>query len=89
MQVTAHVHALRLPFHIPLPNGRNIERHAYSYILTDGESVWIVDAGVSGSRKIIYEYIERLGRSPRDIRRLVLTLLRLKFYIQLYIIIDN
>jgi glyoxylase-like metal-dependent hydrolase (beta-lactamase superfamily II) len=72
MQVTEHVHALRIPFQIRAPTGIAIDRFVYVYLIY-GESISLIDSGVSGSEHVIFEYLRSTGRTPEEITTLVLT----------------
>lgn len=72
MQITDHVHALKIPFQITDPSGQKIPRFVYAFLIY-GEEICLIDSGVSGSEKIILDYLKRTGRSPEEISRLVLT----------------
>jgi hydroxyacylglutathione hydrolase len=72
MQVSEHVHALRLPFQIPVGPGKTLDRFVYSYLLL-GEKVTLVDAGVSSSPALVLDYLKKAGRRPQDIALLILT----------------
>jgi glyoxylase-like metal-dependent hydrolase (beta-lactamase superfamily II) len=72
MQCTPHIHALKVPFKVPLNPGQTIDRFVYCYLIY-GESVCVVDSGVAGSEKLIFDYLARTGRSPKEIDILVLT----------------
>jgi glyoxylase-like metal-dependent hydrolase (beta-lactamase superfamily II) len=72
MQVTPHIHALKVPFRIPAGPGRTIDRFVYCFLVY-GESVCLVDSGVAGSEKLIFDYLARTGRSPKEIDILILT----------------
>ncbi len=72
MQVTEHVHALRIPFQVPLAPGRALDRSVYVFLVL-GEEICLVDCGVRGSESMIFDYLQQLGRSPRDLSKLVLT----------------
>ncbi len=71
MQVTDHIHALRIPFHVTTPQGK-IPRFVYIYLIY-GERICIIDSGVASSEKIIFNYLEKTGRKPEDISLLILT----------------
>lgn len=45
MQVTEHVHALRIPFKIPISPEKVIDRYVYSYIVF-GDKITLIDSGV-------------------------------------------
>lgn len=72
MQVTEHVHALRVPFQIRAPAGVALDRFVYVYLIC-GEAISLVDSGVAGTEHAIFEYLRRTGRSPEEITTLVLT----------------
>jgi hydroxyacylglutathione hydrolase len=72
MQVTDHVHALKIPFHITDPSCQKILRFVYSFLIY-GEEICLIDSGVAGSEKIILDYLKRTGTSPEEISRLILT----------------
>ena len=72
MQVTEHVHALRVPFQIRAPTGTAIERFVYVYLIY-GQTICLIDCGVAGSEHAIFEYLRSTGRTPEEIATLVLT----------------
>ncbi|MFZ2472179.1 MAG: MBL fold metallo-hydrolase [Methanothrix sp.] len=72
MQITDHVHALKIPFEITDPSGQKVARFVYAYLIC-GQEICLIDSGVAGSEKIILEYMKANGRSPEEISRLILT----------------
>ncbi len=72
MQITDHIHALKIPFQITDPSGQKIPRFVYAFLIY-GEEICLIDSGVAGSEKIILDYLKRTGRSPEEISRLILT----------------
>lgn len=72
MQVTPHIHMLRLPFTIRISDDVVIERFVNSFII-DGPAITLVDAGVRGSEEKIFDYIRSIGRNPEEISLLILT----------------
>jgi hydroxyacylglutathione hydrolase len=72
MQITDHIHALKIPFQITDPSGQKIARFVYAFLIY-GEEICLIDSGVAGSEKIILDYLKRTGRSPEEIKRLILT----------------
>jgi hydroxyacylglutathione hydrolase len=72
MQITDHVHALKIPFQITDPSGQKIARFVYAFLIY-GEEICLIDSGVAGSEKIILDYLKRTGKSPEEIKRLILT----------------
>jgi hydroxyacylglutathione hydrolase len=72
MQITDHVHALKIPFQITDPSGQKIPRFVYAFLIY-GKEICLIDSGVAGSEKIILDYLKRTGKSPEEIKRLILT----------------
>ena len=72
MQVTEHIHALRIPFQVHLPTGLTLERFVYAFLIF-GERVSLIDSGVAASETFIFEYLRKAGRKPEEINLLVLT----------------
>ncbi|MCK9566084.1 MAG: MBL fold metallo-hydrolase [Methanothrix sp.] len=72
MQITDHVHALKIPFEITDPSGQKVARFVYAYLIY-GQEICLIDSGVAGSEKIILEYLKATGRSTQEISRLILT----------------
>ncbi len=72
MQITDHIHALKMPFQITDPSGRRIYRFVYAFLIY-GETICLIDSGVAGSEKNIVEYLKKTGRSPDEISMLILT----------------
>jgi hydroxyacylglutathione hydrolase len=72
MQVTEHIHAIKIPFKIPIAPGKVIDREVYSYIVF-GNEITLIDSGVMGAETIISDYIRRNGRYPKEISVVILT----------------
>jgi len=72
MQVTEHIHALKIPFQVPAGPGRVIDRFAYAFLVY-GSELGLIDTGVRGSEQTIFEYVRATGRQPSDISRIILT----------------
>jgi len=72
MQITNHIHALKIPFQITDPSGQKIPRFVYAFLIY-GENICLIDSGVAGSEKIILEYLKRTGKGPEEISTLILT----------------
>ncbi|MDD3088697.1 MAG: MBL fold metallo-hydrolase, partial [Candidatus Omnitrophica bacterium] len=72
MQITEHIHALRIPFQIIVAPGMVIDRYVYVYLIL-GKRIALVDTGVFGAGKIIFKYLEGLGRTSREISDVILT----------------
>lgn len=72
MKITDKIHALKIPFKIPVGPAQLVERFAYSYIVF-GDRISIIDSGVSGADELILGYIEGFGRNVEDVSSLILT----------------
>jgi hydroxyacylglutathione hydrolase len=72
MQVTPSIHAIRHPFRIPTGPTSALERFVYSYLVY-GETITLIDTGVSGSEKDIFDCIRSTGRDPSEIALIILT----------------
>jgi glyoxylase-like metal-dependent hydrolase (beta-lactamase superfamily II) len=72
MQITKHIHALKIPFKVNGPVGAAIDRFVYVFLIY-GKTICLVDTGVAGSKKMIFDYIEKTGRKPEEISQIVLT----------------
>lgn len=72
MQISDHIHALKIPFQIAGPSGKRIDRFVYVFLIY-GEKICLVDSGVAGSEEIIFQYLKDTGRSPQEISMLILT----------------
>ena len=71
MQVTDHIHALRIPFSIPIAPDKVIDRVVYAYLVFS-EEITLIDSGVAGAGGLIF-YIAKNGRGKREIFRLILS----------------
>jgi hydroxyacylglutathione hydrolase len=72
MQITEHIHGLKIPFRIPVAPGKTFERFVYVYLVL-GPEICLIDSGVHNSSGIIFDYLKKMGRKAGDIALLVLT----------------
>lgn len=72
MQITDHIHALRIPFKLLVSEGKTLDRFVYVYLIY-GKQICLIDCGVSSSDSIIFDYLKKTGRDPEEISMLVLT----------------
>jgi glyoxylase-like metal-dependent hydrolase (beta-lactamase superfamily II) len=72
MQITEHVHALKVPFQVKDTSGMKIPRFVYIYLIY-GRKITLIDSGVASSEQIILDYLNKTGKSPKDIALLILT----------------
>jgi glyoxylase-like metal-dependent hydrolase (beta-lactamase superfamily II) len=72
MQITEHVHALKIPFQVTDTSGLKISRFVYIYLIYS-RKICLIDSGVASSAQIILDYLNRTDKSPKDISLLILT----------------
>jgi hydroxyacylglutathione hydrolase len=72
MQITDHIHALKIPFQIPVGPGKTLERFVYVYLIL-GQEICLIDSGVKDSDSFIFDYLKKIGRKPEEISLLILT----------------
>jgi len=72
MQITEHIHAIKIPFKLLVSPGRTLDRFVYAYLIY-GKGICLIDCGVASSKIIIFDYLKRTGRDPKEISMLVLT----------------
>lgn len=68
MKIAENVHLIRKEFYVT----PEVKRYINIYLIT-GESCYLIDSGVSGSEKIIDEYLHSIGRNMSDIQGIFLT----------------
>lgn len=72
MRITNRVHALRIPFTVPVAPGKAMERFVHLYPLL-GERVAMIDAGVSGVVRLVDEWLASQGRHVEELDLVALT----------------
>ncbi len=72
MQISPAIHALRLPFKVPIAPGITLDRFVYVYLIY-GETITLIDTGLSGCERQIFDYIRSTGRDPSEIALIILT----------------
>jgi glyoxylase-like metal-dependent hydrolase (beta-lactamase superfamily II) len=72
MQITPSIHAIRHSFKIPIAPGIALDRFVYSYLIS-AEMITLIDTGVAGCEKQIFECIRSTGRDPSEIALIILT----------------
>ncbi len=73
MQITKHVHAVKVPFSITTPSGLYMERFVYVYLIYGTNGVHLIDTGVASAEEKIFDYLRKTERRVEDISRIVLT----------------
>jgi hydroxyacylglutathione hydrolase len=72
MQITEHIHALKIPFKLRVGPDKTLDRFVFAYLIF-GDQICLIDSGVAGAEILILDYIKKAGRDPREITRLVFT----------------
>lgn len=72
MQVTERIHAIKIPFKVPVSPEMSIDRFAFVYLIF-GDRIHLIDSGVAGAESIIWEYIKKQGREPEEVSSLIFT----------------
>jgi glyoxylase-like metal-dependent hydrolase (beta-lactamase superfamily II) len=73
MQITEHVHALRIPFEIRPAPGVVMKRFVYAYLIVADRSIALIDTGVAGSDRAISQYLAGLNRGLGDVTMILVT----------------
>lgn len=68
MKIMDNIHLIRNEFYVT----PEVKRYINIYLIT-GEHCYLIDSGVSGSAKIIEEYMHSIGRKLSDIKGIFLT----------------
>lgn len=72
MQITEHVHAIKIPFQLTVSPTMKLDRFVYVYLIY-GKEICLIDSGVASSESVILDYISRTGRNPDEISMIVQT----------------
>ena len=72
MQITDHIHALKIHFQLVFSPEKKVDRSVYVYFIF-GEKIHLVDCGVKGAEQQIFDYLEANGRKKEDIATLMIS----------------
>jgi len=72
MKLTDKIHLLKIDFEIILGPDKRIGRFV-NVILVFGEKITLIDTGVKGSEKVIFDYLEQQNRHFSEIGRIILS----------------
>ena len=72
MKVTESIHALEIPFKVPVAPEIFVDRLVFAYLIF-GKKITLIDSGVAGAESIIFEYIKKNGKDPHEISTLILS----------------
>jgi hydroxyacylglutathione hydrolase len=73
MQISKHVHTLRIPFSVSTPSGVFLEQFVNIYLIYGTSGVFLIDTGVASSEETIFDYVRKTGRRPEDIYMIIQT----------------
>jgi glyoxylase-like metal-dependent hydrolase (beta-lactamase superfamily II) len=72
MKIRENIHLLKIPFKIQVSAEIIIDRFVNCFII-EGKQLTLIDTGVAGSEKVIFEYLKKIGRKPEEISLILLT----------------
>jgi hydroxyacylglutathione hydrolase len=73
MQVTEHIHAIKIPFQVRSFSGISVDRFVYAYLIYGVERICLIDCGVAGSERVLFDYVRMTGRTTGEIAMIVQT----------------
>jgi glyoxylase-like metal-dependent hydrolase (beta-lactamase superfamily II) len=72
MKLTDRIHLLKIDFEIPISPEKKISRFV-NVILIFSDKITLIDTGVKGSEKFIFEYIKNQNRNYHEIESIILS----------------
>jgi hydroxyacylglutathione hydrolase len=72
MKLTDRIHLLKIDFDIPISPEKKISRFV-NVIIIFSDKITIIDTGVKGSEKLIFDYIKKQNRSYLEIESIILS----------------
>lgn len=72
MKVTESIHALEIPFKVPVAPEIHVDRIVFVYLIF-GNKITLIDSGVAGAESIIFDYIKENTREHSEISTLILS----------------
>lgn len=72
MQITDHIHAIKINFQLVFSPEHVADRSVYVYIVF-GEKIHLIDCGVAGAERQIFAYLEANNRTKTDIANLLIS----------------
>lgn len=73
MQVSEHLHLLKIPFQVQISPKVRLSRFVNVLLIFGTTETVLVDSGVAGSAETIFSYLAEYGRAPESIKKLILT----------------
>lgn len=62
MKIRENVYQIRIDFSVT----EQVRRFVNVYLIT-GRQCWLIDSGVSGSERVIFDFMEKLGHRPEEL----------------------
>ena len=72
MKITDNIHVLPIPFEISITPELKVPRFV-NVILVFGKKVTLIDTGVKGSETLIFDYLKKNNRNPKEIEAIILS----------------
>jgi glyoxylase-like metal-dependent hydrolase (beta-lactamase superfamily II) len=72
MNINDKIHTLKIPFKIQVSPNICLDRFVNCFII-EGKHITLIDSGIAGSEKIIFDYLKEIGRKPEEIALILLT----------------
>lgn len=73
MQISKHLHHLKIPFQVPISPEIRLDRFVNILLLYGETEVVMIDSGVAGAEGIILLYLRQSGRQISDLREMILS----------------
>ncbi|MBU0482650.1 MAG: MBL fold metallo-hydrolase [Proteobacteria bacterium] len=73
MQISEHLHLLKIPFQVPISPEIRLDRFVNVLLVFGKAETVLVDSGVAGVAERIFAYLAEFGRTPESIKKLLLT----------------
>ncbi len=73
MQVSKHVHAIRIPFQVSFGPAERVDRFVHVYLVYGKTNVTLIDSGIASSEATIFEYLKGTAGKRNAISMIILT----------------
>jgi hypothetical protein len=74
MQISDHLHILKIPFQVFLSPEVRIDRFVNVLLVYGKSDVVLIDSGVAGTDATVLPYLLKTGRQVKDLKKLLLSL---------------
>lgn len=72
MRISELIHAIEIPFKVPVSPEKSVDRRVFSYLVFS-DTITLIDSGVSGTESVIFNCIGENGREPAETSMLILS----------------